>query len=354
MTAIPLSMLRPGHHPEAPPGVANVRQIGRDAGLDALAASIGALGLLQPLVVVAGPGGYRYVVDGNRRLAAIQALVEKGTLPPDTETDVVERQAADAREAGLAANITQEAMHEADKVQAFAQLAASGAKPKEIAGHFGVSVPHVKKLLALGGVAPVILDAWRTGKNGVGIHEVQAFTLAPSIEVQERVFEKLAKGGSIYTYAIREELGAGNSTAALLKRVGLDAYKAAGGKVIADLFGDTTAVSDRELLQRLSDERLLARRDELRADGWGWAEIYSDLPPESRYSWPTLREVRREPTEAEAARMREIEALLDAEDDGAMSDAEIDAAQEEHRTIEKALVVELGPEDKARSGCILD
>ncbi|MFC6790646.1 ParB/RepB/Spo0J family partition protein [Methylobacterium komagatae] len=349
----PLSRLRHGHDEGAPAGVCNVRIAGRENGLDELAASIASVGLLQPLVVVRHEG-LSYVADGNRRLAALMRLAAAGTISTEHEIDVVERDAATAREAGLAANLTQSTMHEADQMLGFAELAAGGLKPKEIAGRFGVSVPHVKKLLALGSVAPCILDAWRAGKHGVNIETVKSFTLAPSVAEQERVYGKLAKeGGSMYCHQIREELGAGHSTATMLKRVGLDAFKAAGGHVIKDLFGDQSAVSDPALLKRLADERLIARRDELRADGWVWVELESDLPFEARYSWSTLHAERREPTAAEAARLREIEAIVEADDDGSVSDEMVQALTDEHRTIEASLMGKPGPEDRARTGCVV-
>ncbi|MGU3665624.1 ParB/RepB/Spo0J family partition protein [Methylobacterium sp. A49B] len=349
----PLNRLRHGHDEGAPAGVCNVRIAGREDGLAELAASIASVGLLQPLVVVRHEG-LSYVADGNRRLAALMRLAAAGTISAEHEIDVVERDAATAREAGLAANLTQSTMHEADQMLGFAELAAGGLKPKEIAGRFGVSIPHVKKLLALGSVAPCILDAWRAGKHGVNIEAVKAFTLAPSVAEQERVYGKLSTaGGSIYCHQIREELGAGHSTETMLKRVGIDAYKAAGGNLVRDLFGDTTAVTDRALLQRLSDERLIARRDELRAEGWAWVELESDLPAEARYSWATLHAERREPTAAEAARLREIEAITEADDDGSVSDEAVQALTAEHRAIEASLMTQLGPDDRARSGCVV-
>jgi ParB family chromosome partitioning protein len=345
----PLSRLRHGHDEGAPAGVCNVRVSGREEGLDELAASIASVGLLQPLVVVRHEG-LSYVADGNRRLAALKRLAATGTIPEDQEIDVVERDAATAREAGLAANLNQKPMHEADQAIAFADLARAGAKPKDIAGKFGVAVAHVKRLLALGSVAPSVLDAWREGTIAIG--QVQAFTIAPSMEEQERAFEKLSKAGRLWGNAIREELGADMSTERLLKAVGVEAYRAAGGKVIEDLFGEHDAVTDRALLKRLADEMLTARRDALRAEGWGWVELESDLPPHARYMWGAIQDTRLEPTEAQAARLREIEAALD-EDDGGLSDAEADALSAEHRAIEGDLLVKPGTGDRGRSGCIV-
>ncbi|MGG3810117.1 ParB N-terminal domain-containing protein [Methylorubrum rhodesianum] len=346
----PLNRLRHGHDEGAPEGVCNVRISGREDGLDELAASIASVGLLQPLVVVRS-GGLSYVADGNRRLAALLRLAAAGTIPEDQEIEVVERDPATAREAGLAANLNQVAMHEADQTAAFAALARDGLKVKDIAAKFGVAVAYVKRLLALGSVAPSILDAWRGGKLAIG--QVQAFTLAPSTAEQERVFDKLSKANRLWGNAIREELGADHSTDRLLKAVGLKAFKAAGGHVVEDLFGEGKVVSDRALLKRLADEKLIARRDELRAEGWGWVELESDLPPQARCSWASIRDVRLEPFETQAARIREIEAVLEAEDDGTVSDEVVDALSAEHRAIEADLLVKPGRGDRPRSGCIV-
>ena len=346
----PLNRLRHGHDEGAPEGVCNVRISGREDGLDELAASIASVGLLQPLVVVRHEG-LSFVADGNRRLAALHLLAAAGTIAEDHEVDVVERDAATAREAGLAANMTQATMHEADQVAAFAALARDGLKAKDIAARFGVAVAHAKRLLALGSVSPRILDSWREGK--LTIAQVQAFTLAPSAEEQERVYDKLAQSGRLWANSIREEFGADRSTEDLLKAVGLKAFKNAGGTVIEDLFGDGKVVSDKALLKRLADEKLIARRDELRGEGWGWVELESDLPSNARYFWATIAETRLEPSETQAARLREIEAILEAEDEGTVSDEVAQALSAEHREIEADLIFKPGNGDRPRSGCIV-
>jgi len=86
-----VSSLRPGHHPDAPPGVCNVRKVGRDAGLDALGASIASVGLIAPLVVVSGGDGFSYVVDGNRRFTAIESLVAARKMASVREKEGRER-----------------------------------------------------------------------------------------------------------------------------------------------------------------------------------------------------------------------------------------------------------------------
>ncbi|MET3863941.1 hypothetical protein ABIC20_001250 [Methylobacterium radiotolerans] len=116
---LPLHILMHGHDTSAPEGVVNVRLAGREDGIDQLAASIHALGLLLPLTVVPGAGQAHYVVDGNRRLAALRTLACDGRIRTDAPVAVIECDAETARERGLSANITQSRMHQADEYRAF-------------------------------------------------------------------------------------------------------------------------------------------------------------------------------------------------------------------------------------------
>ena len=262
MKNVALNDLRAGHHSDAPAGVVNVRCTGRDAGLDTLAASIDSLGVLQPLVVVES-GGVFFVVDGNRRLAALEALAAAGRIPRKAHVPVIEHDVGTAREAGLAANINQAPMHEADQMVAFAELREAGLMEKDIAARFGQPVANVRKLLALGGVSPAVLDAWRGGK--LRIDDIKNFTMASHAD-QDRVLKKVVKGGS--TWSIRRELGLDADVGHLLSYVGAKAFKAAGGMVVEDLFGNRDAVSDPALLKRLANERLEAECARRRKEGW--------------------------------------------------------------------------------------
>ncbi|WP_375463006.1 ParB/RepB/Spo0J family partition protein [uncultured Methylobacterium sp.] len=347
MRQVPLSTLRPGHHPDAPPGVCNVRKVGRDAGLDALGASILSLGLLQPLVVVPG-GDFFYVVDGNRRHAALESLLAAGKVEADHAVPVIERDAETAREAGLAANITQAPMHEADQMLAFAELRQAGLKEKDIAARFAAPVSQVRKLLALGGVSPAVLDAWRDGK--LRIEDVQTFTMAAHAD-QDRVLAKVLKDGM--TWKIREMLGLDADVAHLLSYVGAKAYKAAGGSVVEDLFGSRDAVSDQALIKRLADERLDAECERRRKDGWAWVAKASDLPNGWRWSWPKVQSAERPLTAEDQARTEELDQWLDSDDNDAATDDEIRAAHAEFAALQAKTKVLPGIAERSRSGCVI-
>lgn len=343
-----VSLLRPGHHPHAPAGVVNVRQVGRDQGLDALQASILSVGLLAPLVVVTGADEFAYVVDGNRRFAAIEALVAAGKIPPDADVPVVVKGAEIAREVGLAANVTQAAMHDADRVEAFAELRRAGVAEKDIAVKFAVPVAHVRRLLALGGVSPAVLGAWRDGT--VNEDCVKVFTLASHAD-QDRVLSDVIKERCPYPHSVRRMLGLDQNVEHLLSYVGVKAYRAAGGTVVEDLFGDKRAVSDQGLLASLAGERLEAEVGRRTGEGWAWVARADDLPPGWRWSWQTLKGGRRPLPEADQARYDELQRWLDSDADA--TDEAIKAAHAEVEALKGRMVTPLGAEDRARSGCVV-
>ena len=103
----------------------NVRKTLPDPQADAaLKASIAVLTLLENLVVRAddpGPhGAERFaVVAGGRRLAALKALAEDGTLDADHPVPCKIAANGNAGELSLAENVVRIAMHPADQVVAF-------------------------------------------------------------------------------------------------------------------------------------------------------------------------------------------------------------------------------------------
>ena len=347
MKEVQIQHLRFGHEDGAPEGVVNFRVSGREAGLEALAASIQSLGLIHALVVVPGENGLAYVVDGNRRLAAVRALVADGKFQPDDMVPVTVRNADTAREAGLAANVLQAPMHEADQMLAYAELRQAGLKERDIAARFGQPVANVKRLLALGGVSPSVLDAWRTGK--LRLDDVKTFTLASHAD-QDRVVKKVLKEGN--AWSIRRDLGLESDVGNLLRYVGAKAYKAAGGAVMEDLFGSRDAVSDVALLTRLADERLEADCERRRAEGWSWVEAEGSLPPHVKYMWPKLQPETRPLSPEDQARYDELQVWLDSDDDNATDEA-IRAAHDAVATLEASRIVPLGRDARAKSGCIL-
>ena len=96
--------------------------------------------------------------------------------------------------------------------------------------------------------------------------------------------------------------------------IGLDAYVAAGGAVMNDLFqsDDGGWLQDVALVDRLVAEKLEREADAVRAEGWKWVEAALDLPYGHVYG---LRRLRGEPAPLTRGRGSDAEAALQAEYD---------------------------------------
>ena len=268
----------------------NVRKTPPDPQADAeLKASIAALGLLENLVVRAdepdedpgsGPGQAAAecynVVAGGRRLKAMQALVEDGVLDADHPVPCQVRSGElEPAELSLAENVVRIAMHPADQVVAFSKLVQAGQPVSSIAARFGLSERLVEQRLRLGNAAPKLLDAYRA--NDIDLEVLKAFAVTTDRERQMAVWEQVsAQGYRPSAWQVKrlltEERIPGSS--AIARFVGVDAYEAAGGQVLRDLFAhdDETGVwfEDPVLLEKLAMAKLQAAADEL-ATRWKWA-----------------------------------------------------------------------------------
>ncbi|TPJ57032.1 ParB/RepB/Spo0J family partition protein [Mesorhizobium sp. B2-6-1] len=286
---IPLDQLRFGHEAEPP---INARRVGRDDSIAELAASIAAHGLQTPLKVKEGHDSDGvvgvFVGTGNRRLAALRLLLEQGQTAPDAPIECGEFDVSvDAREAALAEQIHRVEFHPADEYVEFRELADHGHDETGIASRFGIDPKRVKRILALGRLSPVIIDWWRgEAQSNEVFATVCAFTLAPSIEDQEKLFKKLEKQRDLRAWAVKDALGAGNQTAARhIKIAGLDAYRAAGGHVTTDLFGDNHVIADPDIAEKVAEEKIAAVIAGLKAEGWSWVSMGADLGYYWEHSW---------------------------------------------------------------------
>ncbi len=154
------------------PCPANARRTGTGLGIEALAASIQAHGLLQSLVVrpaLDGQGqatGKYEVAAGGRRLAALKLLAKRKRIGKLAAIPcrVLDGDGVDGAEASLAENVVRVDMHPADQFEAFARLHQDGAGLgiEDIAARFGVSAHTVRQRLRLAVVSPALAreDVW--------------------------------------------------------------------------------------------------------------------------------------------------------------------------------------------------
>lgn len=253
---------------------ANVRKT--VTGIEDLAASIAAHGLLQNLTVTAGEGSGFDVVAGGRRLKALQQLAAAGTIKPDHLVPCIVVEQATAAETSTAENTVRQAMHPADEFEAFAALVTAGHSTHEVADRFGCEDIHVRQRMRLAAVAPAILADYRAGK--ATLEQLMALTVSDDQDLQLRLWKSTAKRQwEREPRRLREaltvkEYDLQQHRVALF--VGEEAYVAAGGQVRRDLFGEPGAgfMTDTKLADRLAMEKLQRRADQLLKEGWLWAE----------------------------------------------------------------------------------
>lgn len=281
------------------PSPANVRRTGAGAGIEALAASIQAHGLLQSLVVRPKPssGGQatdRYeVVAGARRLAALKLLakgkrIAKGTAVP---CRVLDGEGVDGSEASLAENVVRVDMHPADQFEAFAALHECGTGIEDIAARFGVPAHTVRQRLRLAGVSPALIQAYR--EEALTLDHLTAFAVTEDAEAQERVFGQLQdwqRTPDTIRRLLTHALVPATDRKAIF--IGLDAYTAAGGTVQRDLFSEDRGgwIADPALLERLVAEHMEREAEAIQAEGWKWVAIGQEAQAAAwglRRVWPS-------------------------------------------------------------------
>ncbi len=334
-----------------------------------LKASVRNHGLLENLVVreadPAKDGCPRFaVLAGGRRLGVLEDLASEGEIPADHPIPcIIASSDTPAEEISLAENTVRLAMHPADQVTAFSKLLDAGASVCEVATRFGVSQRLVKQRMRLGNVAPEIIQAYRDER--IDMEALQAFSLTTDHARQMAVWEQLS--GMAYrpnSYQVERLLTSERvpSNAAVAVFVGINAYKAAGGSFLRDLFStrSNTWLDDPDLLNELAMAKLTREADKLSGD-WNWAV------PTIEVEWRTTAEfghvypVPGEPTDDEQAaidghrqRMAEIEATA-AEDWTEAHAEELATKQSEIARIkgEVAQRASYSDEDRAIAGCIV-
>lgn len=276
----------------------NVRQTERDADIASLAEDIAARGLKQNLVVIPAhfttskvdepwEGKDRWegkfeVIAGGRRFQAMQLLVADGRLPHDHPVPVLVENRDEASETSLSENLHRVAMNPADEFAAFdtvvrGQLALGSDQDAAVlytARRFGVTVKHVEGRLRLASLAPEILEALRAGT--ISLESAKAYAGSADHDLQRKVFAAQAKSNwkphdpATVRQNLRGETFGLNHP--LLVFVGLDAYRAGGGRTEVELFmgadGEERGL-DFKLLENLAKEKaepLVAPR--AKADGY--------------------------------------------------------------------------------------
>jgi len=291
----------------------NVRK-GTGQSIDALAASIARVGLLQNLTVILAKDGEHYeVVAGGRRLAALKLLAKKHRISKTQEIPCLLVADATARTASLTENIQREAMHPADQFAAFAALVTEGRPIEDIAADFSVTPLVVQRRLKLANVSPRLIADYRT--DIVTLDQLMALAITDDHAAQEAAFYD-APTWQRSPSTLRDRLTEREIDACrnpLVQFVGLDVYETAGGGIRRDLFADDdngVYLTDAALLELLAQDKLAGIAEEVRAEGWSWVDVTPTATYADLYAFQRAPQQRREPTEDETARIGTLQSKL--------------------------------------------
>jgi ParB family chromosome partitioning protein len=264
----------------------NVRRIKAGVLIEELAQDIARRTLLQSLTVrpvLDGDGsetGMFEIPAGGRRYRALELLVQQKRLTRTAPIPCIVRTEGLAEEDSLAENVQRAPLHPLDQFRAFRDLREKGMSEEEIAAAFFVSVQVVKQRLKLASVSPKLLDVY--ADDGMTLDQLMAFTVNVDHERQEQVWEALQRSHNKEAYYVRRLLteGAIRASDKRAQFVGIEAYEAAGGEVMRDLFqqDDGGWLQNPALLDRLVAEKLDREADSVRSEGWKWVEVALDFP----------------------------------------------------------------------------
>ena len=264
----------------------NVRHVKAGISIEELAEDIARRTLLQSLnvrPVVDAEGqetGMFEVPAGGRRFRALELLVKQKRMAKTQPVPCVVRTDGIGEEDSLAENVQRVALHPLDQFRAFQTLRDKGLSEEDIAARFFVNPTVVKQRLRLAAVSDKLLDVY--AEDGMTLEQLMAFTVTNDQARQEQIWESLAHGYNKEPYFIRRQLteGAVRASDRRARFVGIDAYEAAGGVIMRDLFqhDDGGWLQDPALVDRLVTGKLQSEAEALRAEGWKWIAIASDFP----------------------------------------------------------------------------
>lgn len=272
-------MLRKLHHiplSELAISKLNVRRHGARE-IDSLAASIAALGIIQPLLVRRDGSAYEIVAGRGRYLAA-KALDARGVNDVDKLPCVLLEADDDATaiEASLAENVERLPMDDLEQYEAFAALRRKGVPEADIAAHFGISEQIVKRRLAIANLHPDIRRLYRAGE--IETQTLQLLTLA----TKERQKAWLALNNDPHQeppppWQLKAWLLGGAEIATTAALFDEAAYQRG---ITADLFGEQRYFTDPDEFWRLQNVAIAERREQLLKSGWSDVHI---IEPDRRF-----------------------------------------------------------------------
>ncbi|HYM33521.1 MAG TPA: ParB/RepB/Spo0J family partition protein, partial [Candidatus Cybelea sp.] len=254
--------------------------------IEGLAQTIAKDGLIHNLTVCPEKGGKYRIIAGMRRFLALQHLTENGTISRTYKVPVrIEKKGSsgDLDRVAMVENVQREALDPIDEAEAFAKLLQGGAKVEDIAAETGVSVPTIRRRLALADLCEEVKKGVRDRKVTLSVAEV--LTLATPAQ-QKNVVRQVRKHGAIDAAYLRSELLAQKPSVADAI-FPLEWYA---GTLTKDLFADkeTTYFDDGEQFLSLQAKAVEALAEEHRKSA-AWVEMVT----EPVVHWWRYREAKR-------------------------------------------------------------
>jgi ParB family chromosome partitioning protein len=213
------------------------------------------------------------VLAGGRRFRAIRLAIGTGALAPDFPIRCVVKDLSDQQIVllSLSENLLRRDLQGYEVHAAIARLRALGMGIEDIARNLGEAPGWVAQQARLGQLHPPIFAAYSAGK--IDVEQARAFAATEEVTLQAQAWEYFARrqNWDRQPHQIRAFYKVGDhQLAKLLRLVGEDAYRAAGGHFELDLFaGDQDhrgRVADEALLQRLAEQALDDCRALIRQD----------------------------------------------------------------------------------------
>lgn len=303
----------------------NVRAINCGVSIGALAADIARRTLLQslnvrPLFDEAGVETGKFEVPaGGRRYRALELLVQQKKFARDGSVPCVVRLAssdedASAEEDSLAENVFREQLHPLDQFRAMQTLADQGSAIDDIAARFMTTPAVVRQRLKLASISPALCQVY--ADDDMTLEQLMAFSVSDDHARQEQVWDIVSKGHDRSAHTIRRHMTEDKvrATDRRVLFVGVDAYVAAGGTMMRDLFEDDRGgwLQDVGLIDQLVMEKLGAEGERIGQEGWKWVAVALDFAYGHTGDMRDLEASEVPITSDEQARLDALEAELEA------------------------------------------
>ncbi len=347
---------------------ANVRRIKAGVSIEELAEDIARRTLLQSLTVrsildeAGAETGIFEIPAGGRRFRALELLVKQKRLAKTAPIPCVVREGGLPEEDSLAENIQRAPLHPLDQFRAFQTLREKGQSEEEIAAAFFVSIAVVRQRLRVAAASAKLLDIYAADE--MTLDQLMGFTVSADHERQVQVYDRVRQSHYIEPNAIRRMLteGAVRATDKRAIFIGLDAYVAAGGPVMNDLFQSDSGgwLQDVVLVGRLVAEKLEKEAESVRAEGWKWVQVTPDLPYGYAYDLRRLHGNTEPLTPGEETAKADLEAEYERLEQGNVGGDDLpEAVDMRLAEIETALAaydnrpIEFDPDEIARAGAFV-